>query len=127
MTPILAQSTDLPSVPDSTFKWVMIILVSVVLIAAVAYAAFRKQEPLKISDDPAVEVRKAAKRYNHDATSERFFRIEGRLDGHDAEMDELWTTMRAEDQRMRENNAERFEEIARSLCRIEGKLGTTPR
>jgi hypothetical protein len=60
-------------------------------------------------------VRKAPKRYNHDATEQRFVRVEARLDAHDAELDELRT-----------ENTQEQGKIQRSLGRIEGRLGIPP-
>lgn len=82
--------------------------------AVIALVAMNRKTVVKIDDNPAPEYRKAPKRYNHDATQERFVRIEDRLDGHDAEMDEL---------RKEHNNA--MGRIERSLGRIEGQLGTS--
>jgi hypothetical protein len=80
---ILAQSTDLPSVPAETLKWVLIIIVTLIIIAAItvgAWAAvFRKSPATKIDDNPPVEIRKAPKRYNHDATEQRFVSVERRV------------------------------------------------
>ncbi len=78
---ILAQATDFPSVPETTFKWVTIMLVGIALIAAALYAAFRKPEKqrVKIDDDPAVEIRKQPKRFNHDLSEHRFNDHERRI------------------------------------------------
>lgn len=120
---------QLAGVPDTFWKNFSIVLL-VLLGAAVAivsiWAMTRKPSPVKLNDDPAIEVRKSPKRYNHDDVTNRFMRVEVRLDGHDAEMEQLWTTMRNEDKAIREKNAERFEEIAHSLGRIEGALGSNP-
>jgi hypothetical protein len=127
---ILAQSTDLPSVPDSTLKWVLIILVSIVLIAAALYAAFHKSGPVKIDDNPPPEYRKAPKRYNHELAEQRNADMNGRLTAHDAELDSIWNTMRSEDQKIRNElevtrqvNGDRFNRICFALGKIAEKLG----
>ena len=86
-----------------------------------------KKTPIKVDQDPVPEFRKAAKRYNHDAIENRFGGIERQLAENTSEIETIWTTMRREDQDIREKNGERFEEIARALGRIEGRLGSNPR
>ena len=70
---MMIAQTDLPSVPDATLKWTLIVLVAIVLIACAVYAAVRKpgKQRVKIEDDPAIEVRKAPKRFNHDLAESR--------------------------------------------------------
>jgi hypothetical protein len=48
--------------------------------------------------------------------------IERRLGQHDRQIEELWTTMRAEDAAIRALMAKSLADIERSLGRIEGKL-----
>jgi hypothetical protein len=45
-----------------------------------------------------------------------------RLDGHDAQIQELWSAMREEDEETRKRMDESFQSIQRALGRIEGKL-----
>ncbi len=82
----LAQ-TDFPAVPDTTFKWVIVILVGIVLVGCVVYLAAnsRRENKLTINDDPAPQFERAPRRYNHEATEGRFIRVESRLRDHDAE------------------------------------------
>jgi len=124
---ILAQSTDLPSVPDSTLTWVLIILISICLIAAALYAAFRKSGPVKIDDNPPPEYRKAPKRYNHDATEQRFVRAENRLDGHDTELDRLWQTLRVDlpemERRINKAGEDRIEKVREQVNQVLEKIG----
>ena len=125
----IAQSTDLSSEPAEIFKWVMITLIGIVLIVAVVYGSFfsgRKPVQAKIDDDPPITVRKAPKRYNHDATEQRFISIENRVNASEAEIDSLWNTMRAEDKATRDEFATTQARIQRSLGRIEGRLGIPP-
>ena len=121
MNTLLAQ-TDLPSVPDATLKWVLIILVAIVLITAAVYVAFGKRGAIKIDDQPAIEVRKAAKRYNHDLCVANHGEIQRRLDGHDAEIEQIWTTMRNEDAAIRRENGAKFDAILMSLGEIKGEI-----
>jgi hypothetical protein len=46
-----------------------------------------------------------------------------RLDGHDAQIDQIWTTMRAEDNQTRRENGVKFESIMAALGEIKGKMG----
>ena len=45
-----------------------------------------------------------------------------RLDKHDVELGQLWSTMRDEDKTIRKEVAEKFDSISRALGRIEGKI-----
>ena len=45
-----------------------------------------------------------------------------RLDKHDAELGQIWSTMRDEDKAIRKEVAEKFDSISRALGRIEGKI-----
>jgi FtsZ-interacting cell division protein ZipA len=129
MIPLLAQATDLPAVPAETLKWVLIILVALLFIAVAIvglWATTRKPAPTKLEDNPPISVRKEAKRYNHDAIETRFVGLERQTAENTSEIETIWTTFRQEDQAIREKNAAQFERIARSLGRIEGRLGTTP-
>ena len=106
---IFAQSTDLASVPESTLKWVLIILVAVALITAALYAAFRRDNTVRIEDNPAPQFEKAQKRYNHDATEGRFIRVESRLRDHDHKFSEIERARQAADEKaMNRNNRVMF-------------------
>lgn len=122
-SPILAQ-TDLPSVPAETLKWTLIILVALLLIAAVIKGLVRGFRPEKVTlnDDPPVEFRKAPKRFNHDLAEDRHHEVTRRLEGHDAEIEQLWTTMRKEDAAIRLENGAKFDAILLSLGEIKGEL-----
>lgn len=45
-----------------------------------------------------------------------------RLDSHDDQINQLWTTLRAENTAIRKENSDKFDSISRALGRIEGKL-----
>lgn len=96
----------------------MLVLLGAAVLIVTIWSLTREKKAVKIQDDPAIEVRKAPKRYNHDLIETRFGRIETRLDGHDTELDSAWEEMKA----IREVNAQRYAEIAKSLGRIEGRL-----
>lgn len=120
----LAQA-QLDAVPASFVKWFFVSLFALLVIVGILVGirqALREPPPQRINDDPPVEVRKAAKRYNHDATENRFVQVERRLDGHDGEISNLWNTMRSEDKELRRDMMQQFETISRALGRIEGKL-----
>lgn len=86
------------------------------------YFGFKKRV-VQIDPQP-IEVRKSAKRFNHEEQQARFVEHDRRLDEHGAEINSLWNTMRAEDAKLREETQTRFLKIAESLGRIEGRLGT---
>ena len=114
---------DLSTVPDSFWKnfcLALLVLIGLAVSAVGIWAAIRKPDPVKLNDNPAIEVRKAPKRYNHEEVQGRFVRIEGRLDDHDA----YFESLREEDKAIREKNSEAFEKISRALGRIEGMLQT---
>lgn len=114
---MLAQSTDLPSVPESTFKWVIIILIAIALVSAALYTAFWRNG-VRIEDDPPLAFRKADKLYNHEAVSERFGRVESRLRDHDSE----FARLRAERKEDEESANKRNMRVMFALGKIAEKL-----
>ena len=54
-------------------------LLGVALAAVIIWSSLRKRDPVKIADDPAVEVRKAPKRFNFDLCKKNHEEIEHRL------------------------------------------------
>lgn len=73
---------SMDAVPPTFFKWFFVMVIGLVVVAGIIvgiYATFRKQQPVKIDDQPAPEVRKAAKRYNHDLGESRYSDHERRL------------------------------------------------
>lgn len=102
--------------------WIIVGFIAALVLTFVSiWAKTRKHNRTEISPQP-FEVRKSPKRYNHEQTEQRYSEVSRRLDGHDAELEQLWQTMRTEDAAIREKNGERFEEIMRALGRIEGEL-----
>jgi len=88
---MLAQQT-LDSVSATywkNFSISMLVLLGIVLTVATLIWMFRKSDPVKLKDDPAIEVRKSPKRYNHDAIENRFVNVETRLDDHDADIADI--------------------------------------
>ena len=117
---MLAQSID--AVPAPFLKWFLYILIALIVVAAtvvIAWASVRKPEPTRINDEPALKVEKISKRYNHDASEQRFVRIETRIDGHDSELDAAWKEM----QRMNTENNKTNLAVAVSLARLETHFG----
>lgn len=105
------------------FSIALLVLVGLLVSVLGIVAFFRKPAPVRLQDDPAIEVRKAPKRFNHELAEQRHEEHSRRLNGHDAEIEQLWNTMRAEDASIRKQNGEKFESIMQSLGRIEGELG----
>jgi len=121
---IFAQAA-LNSVPDSYAKWFFVCLFVVLSVAAMIIGIVKTLQPPKphrLNDDPPIEVRKAPKRYNHDLFVSQHDDVNRRLNGHDKEIEQLWSTLRAEDAETRRQMAESFLSIQRALGRIEGKL-----
>ena len=72
--------TDLPSVPAETLKWVLVILVAIVLIGLAVFTAIHSASKKSMRlEEPMPELRKAPKRYNHDANEQRFGELERRI------------------------------------------------
>jgi len=107
-----------------SFINVVSILIGIVGAAFAIYFGFRKKH-VHIDPQP-VEVSKSPKRYNHERTEQRFVDHERRLDEHGDAIESIWTTMRAEDAKIREDNNNQFRLIAKSLGRIEGRLDVKP-
>ena len=117
---MLAQAIDnIPAPFWKYFGMAMLVLLGIVGSLVAIYAGLRKAEPARINDEPAIKVEKVSKRFNHDATEQRFGRIETRLDGHDSEIDAAWSEM----QRMREEASKTNTAIAVSLARLETHFG----
>jgi hypothetical protein len=117
---ILAQ---LESVPSDTLKWIVIVLLVLLGAAASITMIWKATQKNALAIDPQpVEVSKSPKRFNFERTEARFVEHDRRLDEHGGEIQKLWTTMRDEDSRIREENREQFLAISRSLGRIEGRL-----
>lgn len=118
---MLAQAID--NLPASFWKYFCMALIALVLVACAvigAWSQLRKPDPPQRSnDDPPLKREIVSKRFNHDATEQRFGRIETRLDGHDSEIDAAWEEM----QRMREENNKTNTSIAVSLARLETHFG----
>jgi len=132
MSMMLAQES-ITSLPDNWWKnfcIALLILLGAAGVVVAIWASTRKAGPVKIDDDPAIAVRKAPKRYNHDLAEQRYGEVTGRLNDHDAELDSIWSEIATEDSKLRseiqlvrENNSTRFERIASDLGEIKGALG----
>ena len=121
---MLAQA-QLDSVPEGYVKWFFVILFVLIVIVGIIVgiiSAYRKPSPIRIDDNPAPEFRKAPKRYNHDLFIAQHGEVSRRLDGHDAEINSLWETMRSEDAAIRRENGAKFDAILLSLGEIKGEI-----
>ncbi len=95
---LLAQA-DLGGIPANTFKYVFLILIGLAVAAAFIYSAFGRKEKQSVKferEDQPVDVRKSPKRYNHDATENRFVGLEKTTTHHGNEIGELWKTLRVD-------------------------------
>ena len=130
--PILAQA-DLGGVPAEIFKWVMIIIVALIVVAGVIvgiYMALRKPGPQKLDDEPPIKVQKSPKRYNHDATVLRFEAVEKRVEDLEGWKEGVAEKMESNKEAIMTSAAEGREKIharlngqSRMLFLIAGKLG----
>jgi hypothetical protein len=123
MIPLLLQVT--PSAASLGF-WLSA-AGNVALVVTVIVLLVRKSQPIEIDKQPVhVTGRMKVEPQPGLATQAecelRHADISRRLDGHDHEIESLWTTMRAEDKATREILDERFQAIQRALGRIEGKI-----
>jgi len=122
LMPLLGQATDLPEVNANFWKQFcicLLVLLAVLVAIVTLWALTRKAEPVKLKDDPAIEVRKAPKRYNHDQIDLRFKQVENRVASVEAEVDSTWDTIEA----LKEKQAERHLENSTRLARIMERLG----
>jgi len=108
------------SVPAEFLQYFIVLLAAIAAIAVPIWLGLRRKS---VAIDPQpVEVRKAAKRYNHELITTRFENAENHLRTHDNQIQELWTTMRAEDSALRREMNQALKDIERALGRIEGAL-----
>lgn len=121
MIPHFAQVT---AVPDHVLKYAVIIALSALGAVGVAvgiWSAFQRKS-VSIEPQPVV-VKKQAAEYNPEFCLTKHSEITRRLDAHDSEIEQIWNTFRAEDAAIRRDMQKSFEQIMRSLGRIEGRLG----
>lgn len=106
--------------------WAQLGEVAVALAASggfvIALVMINRKTVTKIDQEPPPQFRRAPVRYNHDLAEQRYSDHERRLDGHDAEIEQLWHTMRAEDARAMATISANHSEVMRALGRIEGEL-----
>lgn len=125
----LAQS-NFDAVPADFIKWFFAILFVLVLVAAAAWGAFgrREKQSVKIDrEDQPVDVRKSPKRYNHDATENRFTGLEKKTEEHGKEIGELWKTLRVDlpamERRIQESGERRSKETHDRINNILSEVG----
>jgi hypothetical protein len=121
--------TELSSVPAEILKWVTILGVAgiFILLAILGIISFfRKPEPTRIHDDPPIEVRKAPRRFNHDANELRFTGIEKRLDSNEEDIEKIKDLFREElpemERRLDKANEDRVSEVHDRVNEILGEV-----
>ena len=133
MTCLLAQAS-IDSVPANWLKYLVLTIIAGMvatafvvsaIFAALQYFADKRREnkpvtttlendPLRMQKVyPSATVKELADAKNEHGR---------RLDKHDVELGQLWSTMRDEDKTIRKEVAEKFDSISRALGRIEGQL-----
>lgn len=122
---ILAQLIQNPNPDANSFLqfWLSLALILGVVVAGVTiWAMTRKKQRTEISPQP-LSVSKTPKRYNHDLAESRHSEVERRLNSHEAEIEQIWTTMRKEDADIRKEQRDYAQRVLLALGRIEGRLG----
>jgi len=117
-------------VPAATFKWVFIILIGLAVAASFIWAAIKpeRKQSVKIDrEDQPVDFRKSPKRYNHDATENRFTGLEKKTEEHGKEISELWKTLRVDlpamERRIQESGERRSKETHDRINDILSEVG----
>ena len=119
---LLAQAQTMDAIPDTFWKYFcMSLLVVIGGAGAVIWIAqhLRRPEPTRLNDNPPIEVRKAPRRYNHEATEARLAELERRLEAHDVE---LRSIQEDRARTLRHINA-RFERVLVGIASIAGQVG----
>lgn len=128
---ILAQA-DIGGLPAGFLKEMLVLMFSgIVVMAFVVSALFaalqyfldkrRGNKPTTLEPNPlntmkiypSATIKDLADKYDEHGR---------RIDKHDDEISNLWSTMRQENTNIRRENGEKFDAISRALGRIEGKL-----
>ena len=111
---------DISTVEPTHVKDVVIILLSLLTGAGVIVMIVRKP---RVSVDPQpLDVRSVDKFATRDFCTMKHAEIKAALDRHENELDALWNTVRAENESIRHELRKGFQDMERSLGRIEGKL-----
>lgn len=131
ITPLLADAAPNADTTLSVFRdWAVIIgsLGTFGLYLQGRLAQKREKKDVRIAkEDQPLEFSKAPKRFNAALAEQQHSELNRRLNGHDTEIDSLWSTLRAEDENTRKELREYVANTNLSLGRIEGKLGTLPK
>ena len=120
---ILAQTIE--TIPAAYWKYFCLALFALIVVAGVLvsiYSTIRKPAPVQLRDEPPITVAKASKRFTHDLAESRHVEISRRVDGHYAEIEQLWNTMRDQDADLAKSIAANQAEIMRALGRLEGRI-----
>lgn len=123
---LLAQ---IENVPAPFLKYVALTAMATIFVCAAIVGIWHKirnKGRVQITPSP-LSVTKTPKRFNHDLAEGRHSEVVRRLDSHDAEIEQIWTTFRAEDSAIRRENAETMKTIMLALGRIQGRLGIEPK
>jgi hypothetical protein len=124
---MMLADASLDAVPANYWKFFCIsalVLLGTAVSIVSLWALTRKPAPVKIDDEPAINTRAKSPRFNHALNESRHGDVIRRLDGHDAAIDQLWTTMRQEDADTRKEMGAKFDSILLALGEIKGELKT---
>lgn len=124
ITPLLAQA-DLGGVPAELFKWIAITLIGLVLVACAVYAVLKREgkQSVKIErEDQPVDVRKAAKRFNHDLSEQRYHDHERRLQQLENWRNGLIEKLDADKEEILQAGSDRELRLQKELSDMPGKI-----
>lgn len=127
---ILLAQANFDAAPAEFIKWFFVVAIAVALVIAALWGAFgrRDKQSVKIErEDQPVDVRKSPKRYNHDATENRFVGLEKKTEEHSKEIGELWKTLRVDlpamERRIQESGERRSKETHDRINDILSEVG----
>jgi hypothetical protein len=115
---------QLSDVPADFLKSFLLVIFSLLAGAGSAIGIarfFRKVEQREISPQP-LQVMKVGDPLTVDSHEQRHAEVDRRLTWHDGQINDLWNTMRREDEAIRADLGKSVKEIERALGRIEGYI-----
>ncbi|MCX6896316.1 MAG: hypothetical protein NTZ16_12625 [Verrucomicrobia bacterium] len=124
MNLMMAQA-QLDSAPAEFVKWFFVIVFALILVVAAVFgivAFFRKPDEVKLKDDPAIEVRKAAKRFNYDLTEQRYNDHERRILALEKAKGELFGKLESDKQEILDAGEMRGDKITEHVEAVRREL-----
>lgn len=111
---------NIDGVPAEFVKNFLMLLLGLAGGAGAMWTVFgRKRQTI---EPQPLRVKKEAEFTTVEACGQRHAEVDRRLDHHDGEIMEIWKTLRKENTAIRQEMARTFQDVERSLGRIEGKI-----